>query len=64
MEKFRVIVGGTGTVYAGNNYMQASCAYTRWLKADKSHGVILLHDGKIKFEHVGNLGESTDRVEA
>jgi len=64
MAIFRVIVGGVGSVYEGNNYMQASCKFDRYLKTHKSAGIILLHNGKIKREHVGNGGESTERIEA
>ena len=63
MEKFRVIQGSNGTVYAGNNYMCAMTAFSKAIKADRTNGVILLHDGKVKREHVGDAGESTERVE-
>lgn len=70
MEKFRVIVGNIGTVYAGNNYMQAMAKFSSYAKDSRNNygraageGVVLLHDGEIKREHIGNLGESEDRIE-
>lgn len=61
MAKFRVILGGYGTMYEGSNYMQAMAAFKRAQTASKmagneyqGQGAIVLHDGKIKHEYVGN----------
>ncbi len=60
--KFEVVVGNIGTVYSGNNFMQASAKYSSYLKDSESgygraagENVTLLHDGEIRMEHVGTL---------
>lgn len=57
---FEVIVGNIGTVYSGNNFMQASCKYSHYVKASKSgtgsaagESVTLMHNGKLRMEHAG-----------
>ena len=62
MEPFRVIVGNIGTVYAGNNYMKAMAVFASYKKHEPTHGALLLHDGKIEREYIGNGGESTERL--
>lgn len=58
--KFEVIVGNIGAVYSGNNYMQAQCCYSRYVKAShKREGraadesVVLMHNGEVRSEYAG-----------
>ena len=58
--KFEVVVGNVGTVYTGNNYMQAQCKYDRYVKASKQgdgrvagEPVTLLHNDNIRMEYAG-----------
>lgn len=60
--KFEVVVGNIGTVYAGNNYMQAQCKYARYVKASRDmdgriagEAVVLMHNGEIRMEHAGEV---------
>ena len=62
MNKFQVIVGNIGTVYDGNNYMQAQARYTAYVRASKSpHGraagepVTLMRNGEIRSEYEGDF---------
>ena len=62
MNKFQVVVGNIGTVYDGNNYMQAQARYAAYVKASKSpHGraagepVTLMHNGDIRCEYAGTI---------
>lgn len=59
---FEVVVGNIGTVYSGNNYMQAECCYFRYLKQSRKgegraagESVVLFHHGEIKREHAGTV---------
>ena len=70
-QPFRVVMGKAGTIYAGNNFMQAMASFERGVRASKQTenvhsgcGLILLHNGTIKREYVGNAGESSERIEA
>jgi hypothetical protein len=36
MKAFQVLVGNVGHVYDGNNYMQAQCTYSAYVKQSKS----------------------------
>jgi hypothetical protein len=58
MEKFRVIVGNIGTVYAGNNYMAAMGKFSLYVRASKAttgsaagESVTLQHNGETKKEY-------------
>ena len=62
MNNFQVIVGNIGTVYDGNNYMQAKCKYTSYVKASRANvgraagePVTLLHNGDIRSEYMGEI---------
>jgi hypothetical protein len=61
MPKFEVVVGNIGTVYSGNNYMQAQCEYTAYVKISRKgkgraagEPVTLFHNGEIRSEYAGN----------
>lgn len=63
LHKYEVIVGNIGTVYSGNNFMQASAKYATYVKQSKSgvgraggESVTLMHDGEIRKEHEGTQG--------
>jgi hypothetical protein len=58
MNKFEVIVGNVGTVYNGNNYMQAMSAFSAYKKRSANgygraagEDVTMLHNGEIKHEY-------------
>jgi RNA-splicing ligase RtcB len=62
MAKFEVVVGNIGTVYSGNNFMQAQTKYSTYVK--QSHDeygraagepVTLFHNGDIRSEYAGTL---------
>ena len=62
MAKFEVIVGNVGTVYSGNNYMQAATKYSAYVKLSKANygrvageSVTLMHNGEIRSEYEGTL---------
>ena len=62
MGKFQVVVGNIGHVYDGNNFMQAQCCYSRYVKASKSNigraagePVTLFHNNEIRCEYFGTL---------
>lgn len=62
MHKFQVIVGNIGTVYSGNNYMQAECKFSRYVKLSKANvgraagePVTLMHNGEPRREYIGTL---------
>ena len=70
MEKFRVIVGNIGTVYAGGIQRIAEQTYDEYVSQSKANygraageGVIFLQYGKIKHEYIGHCGESDSRIE-
>ena len=59
---FEVVVGNVGTVYAGNNYMVASCKFQAYVRQSKQNdgrpageSVTLFHNGAIRHEYVGTL---------
>ncbi len=60
--KFQVIVGNIGTVYAGNNYMQAMSAYSTYVRQSTKNigraageSVTVMHNGEIKHEYTGTI---------
>jgi hypothetical protein len=60
---FQVIVGNIGTVYDGNNFMQASCKFSEYVKQSKTgygraggEDVTLMHWGEPRKEHAGSNG--------
>jgi len=60
---FEVTDSEAGKVYAGNNFMQASTAYSRHVKASERGGgasVVMTHNGAIKQEFVGKIARETD----
>lgn len=66
MAKFEVIVSNIGTVYSGNNYMQAMAKFSSYVKNSKANygraageNVVSLHNGEIKREYVGTLTRNT-----
>jgi len=61
MEKFRVIVGSIGTVYAGGIERIAEEKYAEHLGGPNR--ALLLQHGMIKAEYIGNGMESKERVE-
>ncbi len=65
--KFQVVVGNIGTVYSGNNFMQASCSFDRYVKQSKlssgrasGEDVTLLHNGDIRREYIGSISRNAD----
>jgi len=55
---FEVIAGNVGTVYSGNNYMQAIRKYQAYVKLSKAdtgrvsgESVVLFNDGEPIHEH-------------
>jgi len=64
MSKFEVIVGNIGTVYSGNNFMQAQTRYSSYVKDSRANrgraageAVTLIHNGEIRCEYAGTLNE-------
>ena len=62
---FEVVVGNIGTVYSGNNFMQASCKFQAYVDRSKQNdghasgeSVVLFHNGEIRHEYVGTLAMS------
>lgn len=62
MNKFQVVVGNIGHVYDGNNFMQAQCKYSSYVKASKANTgraagepVTMFHNGEIRCEYFGTL---------
>jgi len=60
MEKFEVVVGNIGTVYSGNNFMQAQTKYTNYVELSRlnsgrasGEAVTLFHNGNIRSEYQG-----------
>lgn len=65
MDKFQVIVGNIGTVYSGNNIMQASAKFSAYVKLSKSgngraagEDVTMMHNNEIRQEYVGTIAQS------
>lgn len=63
--KFEVIVGNIGTVYSGNNYMQAQTKYSAYVKQSREEygraageTVTLFHNGEIRSEYQGTRQEA------
>jgi hypothetical protein len=61
---FVVIVSHVGSVYAGNNYLQASSKYTAYVKLSREatgraagETVTLFHNGEVRREHLGKQEE-------
>lgn len=68
--RYEVIVGNIGTVYSGNNFMQASAKFAAYVKLSKAdsgrasgESVTLLDHDEIKREHVGLRQEILDSLE-
>lgn len=62
--KFQVVVGNIGTVYDGNNFMQAQSKYSSYVKLAKApHGrasgenVTFFHNDEIRAEYIGRLAK-------
>jgi hypothetical protein len=62
MSKFQVIVGNIGTVYDGNNYMQAMAAYSVYIRQSRNNygraageDVAVMHNGEPTHEYFGGL---------
>ena len=58
IDAFEVVVGNIGTVYSGNNYMQATAKYSSYVKDSKAQygraageSVVLFHHGHIRAEY-------------
>lgn len=69
MAKFEVIVSNIGTVYSGNNYMQAMAKFGSYVKDSKANygraageQVTLFHNGEIKREYEGTLNKEIDEA--
>ena len=61
MEDFEVIVGNIGTVYRGDSALDASLAFTHYVKASKrgegrcaDEDVTMLRGGEVTSEHFGH----------
>jgi hypothetical protein len=59
---FEIIVGNIGTVYRGNNFLQASSKFAWYVKQSKANigraageDVTFLHDDAIRKEYIGEL---------
>lgn len=59
MNKFEVIVGNIGSVYGGNNYMQAMAKFSMYVKQSKdgygrggNEPVTLMRNGEIRCEYL------------
>jgi len=70
MEKYRVIVGNIGTVYAGGIHRTADQCFEHYRDLSKAgvgrgagEGVLMLERGRIKREFVGSLGDVDDRID-
>jgi hypothetical protein len=64
---FEIVVGNIGYVWSGSNYMQASSQFARWVKDSKTglgrsggESVTLFHNGEVKKEYPGTLGNSSE----
>lgn len=62
MKAFQVVVGNVGHVYDGSNWMQASAAYSKYIKLSKANigraagePVTLFSHGEIKAEYFGTI---------
>ena len=63
--KFQVIVGNIGTVYDGNNFLQAHSKFTSYVKLSKKdvgrasgETVTLMHDNEPRKEFIGKIDQS------
>jgi len=68
--KFEVVVGNIGTVYSGNNYMQAECKYSAYVKQSRSNygraagePVTLFHNGEIRSEYISKVVAALAKAE-
>lgn len=57
---FEIVVGNIGSVYSGNNFMQARSTYTQYVELSRNgHGrasgeaVTFFHNGEVRMEFPG-----------
>lgn len=67
MSRYQVIVGNIGTVFDGDNPVDANKSYGEYKRLSESgygraggEDVYLMKDGELKYEHTGHLTPEGD----